>query len=363
MAKLQIRVPALPVAESANQSFVLDIDEAFPGSGITVIYGHSGSGKTSLLRCLAGLLRLPGSEIRLGENVWQDNEVYLATHKRSVGYVFQESSLFMHLTVRGNLQFALKRAAKSKSGIDTQSVIDIMGIDPLLDRTPAQLSGGERQRVAIARAVLSNPALLLMDEPLASLGVQHKNEILSFLETLRGILKIPIVYVTHSLDEAARLADYLVVLENGRVQVAGKSSAVLADIESPMQQDAQAGAVIKAQVAEIDSEWNLQRLVFDGGELQVPATSDEVGREVRLRILARDVSVALDGSGQSSILNRLPVILTALAQDSDAAMLLVQLRAGKTEFVARLTRKSAAELGLQENMRVWAQIKSVAILR
>ena len=194
--------------------FALDVDLALPGRGISAIYGASGSGKTSLLRCIAGLDRAVGQLCVNGE-VWQDESHFLPPHQRSLGYVFQEASLFAHLTVRGNLDYGLNRLAPAQRKVSLDHALDLLGIAHLMERKPEGLSGGERQRVAIARALLTSPRLLLMDEPLAALDLPRKREILPYLERLHTELDIPLLYVSHSPDELARLADHLVVLELG----------------------------------------------------------------------------------------------------------------------------------------------------
>jgi molybdate transport system ATP-binding protein len=230
--------------------FVLDVDLALPAKGVTVLYGQSGSGKTTLLRCLAGLVHAPGGVLSVDGDQWQGDELFVPTHKRPIGYVFQEPSLFEHLTVEGNLSYAQKRvdlAGSSGSVLSSKEVIELLGIENLMQRKPNQLSGGEKQRVAIARALFSQPELLLMDEPLASLDTQRKREILPYLEKLRLELKIPIVYVTHSIDELSRLADWVVVLDQGRVVANGSLADVLTALDSPMQLD-YAGIVLETTI-------------------------------------------------------------------------------------------------------------------
>ncbi|MGI9250829.1 MAG: molybdenum ABC transporter ATP-binding protein [Pseudohongiellaceae bacterium] len=368
-----------------NQPFTLDIQLRIPATGVTTIFGESGSGKTSLLRCIAGLTRAHHGLIKVGGEIWQDEQVFVKAHERPVGYVFQEASLFEHLTVLGNLDFALRRAPSSAKGVGFDQVVQILQLEELLTRRPGGLSGGEKQRVAMARAVLVKPGILLMDEPLASLDARRKNEILPFLERLRDEIALPIIYVTHSLDEVARLADYVVALQEGRVQASGALSEVLADTSLPMQQDEQAGVVINAEVVERDTAWQLIRLSSSAGDLWLPdttvagnnsATTDDklrhttdagnngvaAGNKLRLRVLARDVSLSLTEDKASSILNRIPATVTAIDSAREGSMQLVKLQAGEVAFLARLTRKSVQNLNLQPGLQVWAQFKSVAIL-
>lgn len=342
--------------------FSLKLQAELPAAGITAIYGASGSGKTTLLRCLAGLQ--PGVEGSLqvrGEN-WQDSTVCLPAHARPVGYVFQEASLFDHLSVAGNLDFAERRAS-GEAVVSKSHLLHLLGIEHLLSRMPQQLSGGERQRVAIARALLINPRLLLMDEPLAALDTARKREILPYLEALHRELEIPVLYVTHSLEEVARLADYLLVMENGQVREQGSLADVLSKLDSPLQADEESGTVVQGTVVQRDATWHLANVDFAGGSLWVPDSGDDVGGSLRLRILARDVSLSLNDNRESSIVNRLPCEVAEIAADEDAAMALVKLNAGPTYLLARVSRRSVHELKLAPGAPVWAQIKSVAILR
>ena len=353
-------------------SIELDIAHAFPefsltaaltlpGQGVTALFGPSGSGKTTLLRCIAGLEKARGARLVVNGEVWQDGDFFLPVHKRSLGYVFQEASLFPHLSVRRNLDYGSQRSGGS-GAVDRQGILDLLGITHLLDREPGRLSGGERQRVAIARALLTSPKLLLMDEPLAALDTQRKREILPYLERLHGTLSIPILYVSHAPDEVARLADHLVLLEQGRVLASGPLAETMARLDLPIAQDEDAAVVMEVVVGAHDAHYHLTRLDFSGGAIWVTQRDLPVGHCSRLRILARDVSLARGGSNESSILNRLPARITALVDDSNPAQLLVALQLGEAPMLARITRRSRDQLALQEGMTVWAQIKSVALL-
>lgn len=343
--------------------FQLHVDLNLPGRGITAIFGQSGSGKTTLLRCLAGLQQATHGHLEVNGNLWQSNTTFLPTHKRPLGYVFQEASLFEHLTVQGNLNYARKRAHGGHALLADDKVVQMMGISALLKRHANQLSGGERQRVAIARALLINPQLLLMDEPLAALDSARKQEILPYLEVLRGELDIPIIYVSHALDEVARLADYMVVLDAGKVTAQGELGEVLARLDLELAPGADVGVVVEAQVIERDSQWHLMRVAFSGGELWLADTNEQLGQTIRIRILARDVSLALDDHRDSSILNRLPATVLEVVPDQDPAMRLVGLQLGATRITARLTHRSCAHLEVQPQRQLWAQIKSVAVVR
>ncbi len=222
--------------------FELSVNLRLPNSGITVLYGHSGSGKTTLLRCIAGLQQAQEGYLEINGSVWQDSDmgVFLPTHKRPLGYVFQEANLFSHLTVRENLNFGLKRIKTNFDSIKFEHIVNLLGIEHLMNRMPERLSGGEKQRVAIARALVLNPEILLMDEPLASLDSKRKQEILPFLSRLNQELNIPVLYVTHSQQEVAQLADYLVIMAEGKVQAAGSLSETLSRLDLPLSQEREA---------------------------------------------------------------------------------------------------------------------------
>lgn len=344
-----------------HPGFVLDVDLVLPGRGITGIFGPSGSGKTTLLRCIAGLERASGRLLVEGEP-WQDAGVFVPVHRRSLGYVFQEASLFPHLSVKGNLEFGMKRIAASEKRVAMDKAIDLLGIGHLLGRLPSGLSGGERQRVAVARALLTSPQLLLMDEPLAALDLARKQEILPYLERLHAELDIPVLYVSHAPDEVARLADHLVILDAGRALASGPLSATLARLDLPIRLGEDAGAVLEAVVAEHDPEWHLARVAFDGGSLWVRDKGLPIGHRVRVRILARDVSLAREEITGTSILNVLPARVVELAEDEHPALRLVRLDCNGQPLLARITRRSAAQLQLAPGTAVWAQIKAVALI-
>lgn len=350
-------------AGSDSSGFSLDVDLRLPGNGITAIFGQSGSGKTTLLRCIAGLEHArPGYLTVRGEH-WQSDAQFLPTHRRPLGYVFQEASLFPHLTARGNLRYALKRSGVATPGPLYDQVIELMGISAVLSRYPHQLSGGERQRVAIARALMIQPRLLLMDEPLASLDTTRKQEILPYLEKLRSRFDIPILYVSHSLDEVARLADHLVVLQQGRVAAQGPVGEVFSRMDAPQLVGSDAGVIWQGEVVEKLPQWHLARIACAGGDLWVRDNGEPPGQPIRVRILARDVSLTLSHHEDSSILNRLPVSVLEIATDRDAGMALVQLQAGNDVVTAQVTHRSVDYLNLAPGQLLWAQIKSVAIVR
>jgi molybdate transport system ATP-binding protein len=341
--------------------FTLDVDLALPSRGVTALFGPSGSGKTTLLRCIAGLERAPQGFLCVNGEVWQDGKTWLPTHERPLGYVFQEASLFSHLSVLGNLQYGRKRIAAAQR-VSLDRSVELLGIERLLERKPDRLSGGERQRVAIARALAAGPRILLMDEPLASLDLKRKHEILPYLERLHDELEIPVLYVSHSPDEVARLADSLVALEDGRVLVDGPLPETLARLDLPIQLGEDVGVVLAATVGAIDETWHLARLDFSGGTLWTRDSGVPAGRRVRVRILARDVSLAREHPGKTSIQNVLPGRVDAIADDEHPGSALVRVQVGPSAFIARLTKRATAELEIAEGLHVWVQLKSVALL-
>ena len=341
--------------------FTLDVDLDLPGRGVTALFGHSGSGKTTLLRCIAGLERAPQGQLTVQGEVWQSDTHWLPTHQRPLGYVFQEASLFPHLSVLGNLRYGLKRTTGAQR-VSLDAAIELLGIGHLLARKPDQLSGGERQRVGIARALALSPRLLLMDEPLAALDLKRKQEILPYLERLHRELDIPVLYVSHSPDEVARLADHIVVLEAGRAVATGPLSETLARLDLPIRLGEDAGVVLDAVVAERDTQWHLARVDFPGGSLWVRDSGHALGHAVRVRILARDVSIALQAVTGISIQTCLPATVDHLADDDHPALALARLNVGASPLIARLTRRAAAELALAPGQSVWVQIKAVALI-
>jgi molybdate transport system ATP-binding protein len=343
----------------AYPSFALDVDVTLPGRGITALFGPSGAGKTLFLRVLAGLERAPGAQIEVNGEVWQDaSGAFVPTHRRALGYVFQEASLFPHLSVHGNLDYALRRSGAAPSALESTAAM--LGISALLERRPDRLSGGERQRVAIARTLLAQPRLLLFDEPLASLDLARRAEILPYLERLHDTLNIPSVYVTHMPDEVARLADHVVLLDHGRVAAAGPLQETLARLDLPAPFNDSAGVVIDTQFGSYDAADRLTRLKFAGRTLYVPHAVEPGTRTLRCRIDARDVSITLAQQADTSILNIIPAVVVGMADG--AAQVLVRLDAGGTPLLARITRRSWDTLRLAPGCAVWAQIKAVALI-
>jgi molybdate transport system ATP-binding protein len=346
--------------------FALDAGFTAPAKGVTALFGASGCGKTTVLRCLAGLLRINGV-CEIDGEVWQDeNGAFLPTHKRPLGYVFQEASLFQHLSVRRNLLFGAPRhdGGGAKGAIDFDEVVDLLGIKKLLDRSPRNLSGGERQRVAIGRALLSQPKLLLMDEPLSALDRATKNEILPFLERLRDHLNLPVVYITHDMAEVERLADQMVLMDKGHVIGAGPLEELQSDPSLPLAAARDAAVSLNGTVQESDEAYGLLTLKVRGGLLTVPAPAAPVGEQRRVRVIASDVSLTREAPAPSSILNVLPArIVSTKPVDSSEIIVVVALGADGTgaRLLARLTRKASEGLGLGEGTSVYAQVKAVAL--
>lgn len=378
-ADLSVQHPGL----GEQPGFSLDVALRLPGQGVSVLLGPSGCGKTTVLRALAGLGGQGGAaqrargRVQVRGEVWQDDArgLWRPVHQRPIGVVFQEASLFEHLTVQGNLDYGWRRVPPAQRRLRHDDVIPLLGIGHLLQRRPQGLSGGERQRVAIARALLTSPALLLMDEPLSALDAARKAEVLPCLERL-GQTGVPVVYVTHALDEAARLADHLVVLRDGRVQAAGPAEALWTRLDTPLSASDDAAAVLSAEVVRHDAAQGLSLLQVAGrastGDAALPLwtglhTGSATGQRVRVRVMARDVSVSLSHAPDSSILNILPAVVAELRDDAQGSVMLsLQLGTDATSgprLLARITRRSAEHLGLRVGQAVFAQVKGVALLR
>lgn len=348
----------------AYGGFSLDVDLVLPGRGVSALFGHSGSGKTTLLRCVAGLEPAAQGRLTVNGECWQDSArgVCVPTHRRALGYVFQEASLFPHLSVRRNLEFGLRRIPPAARRVSFAQATALLGIDALLERMPAHLSGGERQRVGMARALLTSPRILLMDEPLAALDARRKQEILPYLERLHDELDIPVLYVSHSPEEVVRLADHVVMLGEGRVMASGELHATMARLDLPTAFTEDAGVVIDGIVAEHDDHYHLTRLDFPGGAVFVARQGAAPGKQMRFRVHARDVSLADHRVEGSSILNLLPVTVQEIVGADTPAHVLIRLDAGGTPLLARITRRSSEQLMVCPGRTLWAQIKSVALL-
>jgi molybdate transport system ATP-binding protein len=359
-------------------AFSLDVDFTAPATGVTGVFGPSGSGKTTLLRCIAGLERAPNGRLEVAGEVWQDEAqgIFVPPHRRRVGYVFQEAALFSHLSVRRNLEYGLRRTPAGERRVELAEAAEWLGLGELLHRGVRALSGGERQRVAVARAILASPRLLLMDEPLAALDSAARHEILPYLERLHASLATPIVYVSHSAAEVQRLADHLLLLRNGRVTAAGAVSEIATRLDLlPWAPEAELGAVVEARVAEHDERFELTYLDFAGGRLSLPRLAAAVGSSQRVRVLARDVSLALLRPEQTSILNIFPARVLEVADGGGGAagasaadlgvprrLPLVRVDVGGAVLLAQITRKSLVGLELAPGVAVYAVVKGVALL-
>ncbi|MBL0423392.1 molybdenum ABC transporter ATP-binding protein [Ramlibacter sp. AW1] len=345
--------------------FSLDLDLSLPATGVTALFGPSGSGKTTALRCVAGLERPDEGYIEIGGQCWQDSARghHLPTWQRPLGYVFQEASLFPHLDVRGNLAYGLKRRGGGPHRLP--EVQELLGIGHLLDRRVQGLSGGERQRVAIARALLTQPRLLLLDEPLSAIDTARRLEILPWLERLRDDARIPMLYVTHAADEMVRLADTLVLMEGGRVRACGPVTDVLLQEGPHLLPADDIGVLLLGQVLERDSRWSLARIGFAGGSLWLPDDGKPPRSAVRVRVLARDVSIATEQPQATSVQNLLPCEVVELRPDSKAQVLVRLACAdatGGSGLLARITARAAHGLALQPGQQVWAQVKAAALV-
>lgn len=341
--------------------FTLDVSLQLPLSGITAIFGPSGCGKTTLLRAIAGLENCPNGLLTIGSMSWQCASHFVPTYQRSLGYVFQEASLFAHLTVQANLEYGRKRVPVAQRRIALDKAIELLAIQPLLKRYIHQLSGGERQRVAIARALAVSPDILLMDEPLAALDRTHKLEILPYLDALHDELSIPILYVSHSQDEVARLADYLVLLDAGHVVASGAITDMMTRLDLPLAHSGEAESLIEATVSGHDDSYHLTYVDFPGGRFMLTKEALSIGHPVRLRVAARDVSLTLAPQHDTSILNIFHSTIDAIEPVSNAQVM-VRLLVGGVPLLSRVTKKSAALLNLQPGKQVYAQVKSVALL-
>jgi molybdate transport system ATP-binding protein len=347
----------------AFDEFSLAVAQRVPLQGITALFGPSGCGKSTLLRILAGLERRATGRIALSGETWQDGDggKAMPAHRRGTGYVFQDARLFPHLDVAGNLRYAEKRSQRMGSAIRFDQVVDALDLTTLLPRRAPSLSGGERQRVAIGRTLLTRPRLLLLDEPLASLDFKRKAEILPYIERLPHVFGVPAIYVTHDIDEVARLADRMIVLQNGRIVATGGVESVLARLDLPANDDRfEAGAAVTAYVPDHDSHYRLSQLELHGQAIAVPQVDAGIGSPLRLRIRARDVAIATERPISISVRNILSariVEIVALAETPHADIL---LDIGGSSLRARITRQSVDELQLAPGSAVFAIVKSVS---
>lgn len=343
--------------------FALDVDISVPSRGITALFGPSGAGKTTCLRAIAGLDPGIAGRVAFAGDVWQDSSTrcLVPAHRRRIGYVFQEASLFPHLSVSGNLDYGQRRAGGNRP-VDREALLEQFGVEHLLARRVGSLSGGERQRVAIVRALLSDPVLLLLDEPLSALDASARSELLGCLEQLHAELAVPTIYVSHAIDEVARLADHLVVMEAGRVLSQGSLQATLAHGELPLAMNDQLGVVIEGQVVAQDPVDHLIELAFEGGCLWLPQRTERMGDRLRCRIGARDVVLSTSSpAAGSSALNVIQVVVVGVIDAAHPSQCIVRLDVHGTALLASITRRSWRSLGLAPGVRAWAQVKATAL--
>jgi molybdate transport system ATP-binding protein len=343
-----------------------DLAVAFSSAAPVIgLFGRSGAGKSSVVNAIAGIARPDRGHVRINGTTLFDSaaRIDLAPEQRRIGYVFQDALLFPHLSVERNLVYGQRLRKRGERFIDQARVVDLLGLASLLHRAPASLSGGEKQRVAIGRALLAQPRILLMDEPLAALDVPRRTEVLDYIERLRDDLRIPIVYVSHSVPEIARIADTVVVLSEGRSLATGDVDEVLGRIDlRPATGRFEAGALLETRAIAHDTRDQLTTLAFDGGELYVPRLDVAVGDRVRTRIRARDVSLATQRPDGLSILNVLSGTVTAIAEEQ-GAVVDVRISVGPTRLTARITRRSLRELGIVDGSPVFALVKAVSFDR
>lgn len=349
-----------------RRGFALDMDLSLPGRGVSAIFGPSGSGKTTVLRAIAGLEREAVGSIVVQGEIWQETAQrrIVPAHERRIGYVFQDALLFPHLSVHDNLLYGRRRSARRAGSrpVDLDPIVDLLGIGHLHDRSPETLSGGERQRVAIARALLADPRLLLLDEPLSSLDLDRRREVLPYLERLHQELEIPVLFVSHALDEVLRLADHLTLIRAGRVVASGALGETLARIDLPEVRAQDVGVVLDGTVVGCDDRYGLVEVDVGGARLQVVHAARPPGSRMRLQIQSRDVSIALAKPGATSVLNLLPVRVVDATGAPGEAHVHLRLNSGGTTLVARVTRLSCDRLNLTPGAAAWAQIKAVAVV-
>ena len=344
--------------------FHLKVDQAFSGDGITALFGPSGCGKSTLLRIIAGLERKAQGTVKSGEMLWQDGPHLTPVWQRGIGFVFQEPRLFPHLSVLGNLAYAEKRSLNIQSQITLEKVVAALDLAPLLDRNVVALSGGEKQRVAIGRALLTKPSLMLMDEPLSALDMKRRATILPLIRSLPEVFGLPVIYVTHAIDEVAQIADRIALMEGGKIRAEGPLDAIL---ENPELDDLtgrfEAGVVLEAAITGHDETYQLTGLMCQGHALTMPLLPVAIGETVRLRIRARDVALATEIPRGLSIRNVLPVHIISIDANTHSPFAEVVLGLGDRKLRSRITRASVAELKLAVGMTVYALVKSIAFDR
>ncbi len=341
-----------------RKGFVLDVNLNLPSRGVTSLFGPSGCGKTTLLRAIAGLDCHKGGFLRMNGMIWQEANIFVPPHQRSLGYVFQEASLFKHLNVQGNLDYGLKRVPATDYRIELSDIIELMGIGHLLDCRPETLSGGERQRVAIARALAASPGLLLMDEPLSALDRNGRQELLPYLDSLFRELNIPVIYVSHVLEETSRLADYLVLLKAVNVEAEGDIHPMLTRLGFTYKNDNSVSSLIEGTVFSHDDRFHFTLVEAGANRIALPKINQPVGRKITLKVVAKDVSLYLEYPSGSSLQNLFPVTVKEIIQDN-GAMVTVMVEAGSMTIYSRITDKAAHDLVLVPGKNLVAGINRV----
>lgn len=348
-------------ATKRRGGFALDVRFELPTPGVVALFGRSGCGKSTVIDIIAGLLRPDSGSIVLDDAVLLDTErrIDVPPERRRIGYVFQDTRLFPHLSVAANLRYAEKRALGPQY-VDLATVLRLLDIAPLMNRRIHQLSGGERQRVAIGRALLTQPKLLVLDEPLAALDEARRAEVLPYLEDLRDQLAIPMVYVTHDFSEVLRLATYLVVMEAGSVSGKGTLSEMSLHprLRSIIGRDA-VGAIIDGEVLGVDATSNLTRVRVGSGELNVPAGGYSVGTALRIQLLARDIIVSTEVPQHLSVRNNLEGTIVSIHDDDDSDLISIDI--GAANILARITKAATRDLSLRPGIKAWALVKSVSL--
>ena len=343
--------------------FRFDVACSIPLNGTVAIFGSSGSGKTTLLRCIAGFSRVASGSVTFGQHIWQDEQTFLPIQQRRVGMVFQDARLFPHLNTRQNLEYGLKRIPEPDRRIHLEQVVELLGLESLLDRRAHHLSGGEQQRVAIGRALLTSPQLLLMDEPLASLDRERKQEILPFIQRLNQDLHIPVLYVSHDLNEILQLANDMVLIKEGKVAATGPIQEVFARLDLPgLVEPNMVGAVLDTRIASHEPEFGLTRVEFAGRSLFIPQQKLGIDAPLRVQIHARDVSIIVGApAASSSVLNSLEATVMEIQESPiDQYAMEVKLDVG-CPLLAMITRKSFHQLNLKPGQQVRAHFKAVAL--
>jgi molybdate transport system ATP-binding protein len=340
-------------------NFDLNAELVIRDNSITALFGHSGSGKTSLLKVIAGFNKVAGNQLRFKDQIWQDQRHFVPCHRRQIGYVFQQPQLLPHLTVLENLHYAYKRRFQD-NGPSIEELCQWLALNNLLSQYPGSLSGGQQQRVAIARTLASNPSLILMDEPVSALDADSREEILNYLEQLHRRLSIAIVYVSHNIEEIHRLADEVITLQQGKIVQQGPVLELANLLDSPLQ--GKQHTLLEAEVYHYDSQWQLTTVrIGDDQSLQLSSHPTTIGHRLRLRIPASNVSITLARSDNSSIINFLDATIRSIDED-DCGSALVRLDVQGQPLLAKLTRKSVHQLQLKPQQGVVAQIKGVAML-